>query len=176
MLRDTRVYLCGAMSFCEENGVQWRDRLKPFLKGLGIRIFDPCDKPIDFGIEDRKLHAKLLSEGCYDELAKLLKEIRCVDLRMVDISDFLIVNIDITMYTCGTWEEVFLANREKKPILVRCKQGKKKAPPWLFGTLPHRFIFDTWEQVQDYLIEIDNSNEPVSFDRRWYLFDHARTL
>ena len=173
MLKDSRVYLCGAISY-DECLMEWREALKPFLRSLGIRIFDPCSPPIDIGVEDNALQRKLLNEERYDELSAIMKELRCIDLRMVDICDFIIVNIDTDIYTCGTWEEVFLANRERKPILVRCKQGKSAAPPWLFGTVPHELIFNTWDEIKNYLLEIDKS-KGVLLKRRWYLFDHSRT-
>ena len=173
MLKDTRVYLCGAMSY-DEDQIEWREEIKPFLRSLDIRVFDPCDPPIDVGVEDKVLQRKLLREERYDELAVMMKEIRCIDLRMIDIVDFLIVNIDTRIYTAGTWEEIALANREKKPILVRCRQGKPAAPPWLFGMFPHELIFSSWSDLKHYLLEI-NDSEGVLLKRRWYLFDHSLT-
>lgn len=174
LLKDTRVYLCGAMSYESNNGVEWRTSLKPFLKGLGIRIFDPTCKPIEIGpenLENRDNHHWLRTNGEFDELAELIKTIRCVDLRIVDIVDFLIVNIDLNTYTVGTWEEIFLANSQKKPILTHCEQGKKAAPLWLFGAIPHKHIFDSWSEIENYLLEIDTGLE----DERWLLFDHSKT-
>lgn len=176
LLRDTRVYLCGAMSYEPDNGIEWRDALKPFLKSLGIRIFDPTNKPIDIGperLEDRTYHKELRDAEAYDEISKVAKTIRCVDLRIVDIVDFLIVNIDISTYTVGTWEEIFLANREKKPILVHVEQSKQQAPFWLFGTIPHQHIFSEWSDIENYLLEIDSGS--TTDEKRWYLFDHTRT-
>ena len=44
-----------------------------------------------------------------------MKIIRCVDLRMVDISDFLVVNLDPDIPTFGTHEEIANANRQRSP-------------------------------------------------------------
>ncbi len=173
MLKDSRAYLCGAMSF-DENEMEWREALKPFLRSLGIRIFDPCDLPINVVCEDKWLQQRLLREEQYDELSAMMKELRCIDLRAVGVCDFIIVNIDTSIYTCGTFEELFQANRERKPVLIRCKQGKSAAPPWLFGTVPHELIFSTWDEIKNYLLKIDTS-EGVLLKRRWYLFDHSRT-
>ena len=57
-------------------------------------------------------------EKKYEELSGLMKTIRSVDLRLVDISDFLIVSLDLNTHPCGTYEEIFLANRQKKPIII----------------------------------------------------------
>ena len=99
-----------------------------------------------------------------------MKEIRNVDLRMVDISDFLIVNIDLDIYPCGTMEEIFLGNREKKPIILHMKQGKQNTPDWLFGAIPHQLIFSSWEEIRGYLTHINTSSSIDSY-KRWYFFD-----
>ena len=88
---------------------------------------------------------------------------------MVDISDFLIVNLDLDVHPCGTYEEIFWANRQKKPIIVHMVQGKQKCPDWLFGTIPHEMIFSSWEEIKNYLVEINHSEEIKTFNR-WYFF------
>lgn len=47
----------------------------------------------------------------------MMKVIRSVDLRLVDISDFMIVNLDLETHPCGTLEEIFWANRQKSRYL-----------------------------------------------------------
>lgn len=175
LLKDSRVYLCGGMEKAPDNGAHWRQNLKPFLRSLGIKIFDPTNKPIEIGhekFEDRNYHKLLRERQDYDEIAKVSKIIRRVDLRMVSICDFLIVNIDTEISTCGTWEELFLANSQKKPILMHCEQGKQNCPFWLFGTIPHWNIFDSWDEIKDYLTSI---NFGYSNDERFYFFNHSRT-
>ena len=100
----------------------------------------------------------------------LMKTIRSVDLRLVDISDFLIVNLDLDHYACGTWEELFLANRSKKPIVIHIEQGKQNTPDWLFGTIPHQMIFSTWLELQSYLQYIDGDSQ-IEHHNRWRFFD-----
>ena len=99
-----------------------------------------------------------------------MKIIRSVDLRMVDIVDFLIVNIDIETYTCGTPEEYFWANRCKKPIICRIVQGKENTPDWLLGTIPHEMIFSTWSEVIDYFRHIA-FDDKINLLKRWMFFD-----
>jgi hypothetical protein len=67
-------------------------------------------------------------------------------------------------------EELFWANRMKKPILVRVEQGKRNAPDWLFGTLPHQLIFSTWNEVVTYLRHVAK-DEYVDHLRRWRFFN-----
>lgn len=137
----------------------------------GVIVFDPANKPIDIGIEDlesRHDRKKWKENEEYDKVSETMRVIRNTDLRMVDISDFLIVNLDLDIHPCGTYEELFLANRQKKPIILRVKQGKRQAPDWLFGTIPHETIFSTWEEVKDYLDLVDNGRFN---DKRWMFFD-----
>jgi hypothetical protein len=171
-LRNQRVYLAGAMDRVPDRGTTWRDNITPFLEEMGIRVFNPVSKPTDIGLEDQDSHlikTKLKEKQRYDELASMMKIIRSVDLRLVDISDFLIVNLDINTHPCGTLEEIFWANRQKKPIIVHMVQGKQQTPDWLFGTIPHQMIFSTWEEIKDYLVHIDGA-ENIDTYRRWYFF------
>jgi len=100
----------------------------------------------------------------------MMKTIRSVDLRLVDISDFLIVNLNLEHYACGTWEELFLCNRSKKPILLHIEQGKQHTPDWLFGTMPHQWFFSTWEELKEYLLSI-NKNDNIEHYNRWRFFN-----
>jgi nucleoside 2-deoxyribosyltransferase len=171
-----RVYLAGAMDRVVDRGKGWRDDITPFLEHLGIIVFNPIKKPIIIGQEDEKTHKYkkvLKQQKSYDELSELMKVIRSVDLRLVDISDFMIVNLDLDVHPCGTYEEIFWANRQKKPIIVHMVQGKQQAPDWLFGTIPHQMIFSSWLEIRDYLNYINDFCEIETFNR-WYFFDKQK--
>lgn len=171
-LINQRVYLAGAMDRVADRGVGWRDSITPFLQNLGIVVFNPISKPTDIGLEDHDTHqikTKLKAMSRYDELSAMMKTIRAVDLRLVDISDFLIVNLDLNVHPCGTYEEIFLANRSKKPIIVHMEQGKSQTPDWLFGTIPHQMIFSTWLEVKNYLQHIHTDAE-IEYYNRWRFF------
>lgn len=171
-MRDQRVYLAGAMDRVRDRGNGWRDEITPFLESLGIIVFNPIKKPTAIGQEDEETHKykKLLKQQqSYDKLSELMKLIRSVDLRLVDISDFLLVNLDLDIHPCGTYEEIFWANRQKKPIIVHMVQGKQQAPDWLFGTIPHETIFSSWDEVKNYLLSI-HSDDIINTHNRWYFF------
>jgi len=172
-LKNMRGYLCGAMDRVADGGEGWRINLQQELAGLEIFWLDPTHKPINIGIEDVGMRAyanKMKACGDYDATIPQIKITRCVDLRMVDISDFLVVNIDIEHHACGTYEELFLANRQKKPVAVHIEQGKKNAPNWLLGTLPHEMIFSTWEEIYRYIRHI--AHDPViKHFNRWLFFN-----
>ena len=94
---------------------------------------------------------------------------------MVDLADFLICYIDVNIHTVGTYEELFWANRSKKPILICVEGGKKNTPHWLFGTIPHQHIFNNWEELKKYLIHVDQ-DENVEHYKRWTFFKYNEML
>jgi hypothetical protein len=158
-----------------DGGEQWRIGLQRELSDLGVFWLDPTHKPIDIGIEDAKMReeiAGLKELGFFTEAAAPIKVIRAVDLRMVDISDFLVVNIDLDAHACGTYEELFLANRQKKPVIVRVEQGKRNTPNWLLATLPHEMIFSTWKEVRGYLRHVA-MDATIQHFNRWMFFDFS---
>lgn len=175
-LIGTRAYLAGAIDRDPTSGKTWRDSISEWLVEHGVIVFNPLDKPIDIGIEntenveERKLWKR---DEQYELITHHMKEIRHVDLRMVDNVDFLIVNIDVDIHACGTYEELTWANRCKKPIIIHCEQGKSKAPDWLFGTVPHEMIFSSWEEVKHYLYTIDVGIDRRTFGR-WTFFNLAK--
>lgn len=173
-LRANRIYLCGAMDRVKDGGVGWRNEIGAWLRTRGVIVLDPCNKPIDIGIEDaenRQRRHELKLAGDYKAVARDMKIIRCVDLRMVDLADALVVNLDVEVHACGTYEELFLANREKKPVILRVEQGKNSVPDWLLGTVPDELIFSTWEEVHAYLHHIDSAPE-VDALKRWMFFHY----
>lgn len=172
-LRGSRCYLCGAMDRAPDSGKAWRRNLREDLRWLGLHWLDPTRKPTKVGKEDdesrlRRRQAKKL--GHYADIREEMKQIRHVDLRMVDICDFLIVNLDLEIHACGTYEEIFLANSQKKPVLIHVEQGKAKTPDWLFGTLPDEYFFGSWADLTEFLIGIA-SGEIEDSHSRWGFFD-----
>lgn len=176
-LQGMRAYLCGAMEHAADKGVGWRKELGSWLlKNLDVIPIDPANKPIDLVPEDPASMVQRRSMKTKGQWVKYQKEcrlMRCVDLRLVDVADFLIVNIDLTVPACGTWEELFLANRSKKPIIVRMAQGKAAGSDWLFGTLPHQMIFSTWDEVKIYLTHVHRDIK-IKTLKRWLFFDRSK--
>lgn len=172
-VKNQRCYLAGAMDRVIDRGKGWRQEITPFLESLGIVVFNPITKPTEVGLEDHDTHlvkTKLKQKKRYEELSSMMKVIRSVDLRLVDISDFLIVNLDLDIHPCGTYEEIFWANRQKKPIIMHIVQGKSSTPDWLFGVIPHQMIFSDWNDIYGYLEHI-NSSENINNYNRWYFFN-----
>jgi hypothetical protein len=171
-LQGMRTYLVGAMDRVPDGGIQWREKITPLLEKMNVNVINPCNKPIYSVIEDeetRKNIDNLKNLEQYDTIRQTYGNIRNADLRCVDISDFIVCHIDISIHACGTYEEIVTANRQKKPVLIWCEQGKKYAPNWLFFMLPHEHIFGTMEELLNYLKYIDTIQDTSNLNR-WFFF------
>ena len=190
-LYGSRSYQVGAMDRVPDGGVAWRDNLKPFLNSLGIWVFNPCDKPlrdIDADVlayetpEARASRAAAKQGGDLRRVAREMKLVRATDLRMVDITDFIVVNIDINVHATGTYEEITTANRQRKPILVHVEGGVQNTPDWLIAMLGEKavddFTFNSWEELKTYLVTIDKVDPQgmsrLNLHHRWVFFDLER--
>jgi nucleoside 2-deoxyribosyltransferase len=172
-LKGQRAYLCGPVDRVSDRGHGWRDNISDFLIPLGVEIFNPLKKPNEVGSEDDNVaikKAQLKKEKKWEELSIMMKKIRTTDLRMVDVCDFLVVYLDLDTHPCGTYDEVFLANSQKKPILIHIKQGKENTPDWMFGVISHDFFFSDWKSLQEYLLHV-NSCDKINTYKRWYFFN-----
>ena len=175
-LRGMRCYIAGSMDRVADGGKEWRDWITPKLQKFGIVTLNPCKKPIDIGvesIENREYRQQLIDNKDYDTLSKAMKIIRITDLRMVDISDFLIVNFNTEQFMCGTLEEVLWSNRMKRPVLLYCPQGIKNMYHWMFGVLPYQHFFETWDDLFSYLSDID-SGKNTEHLKRWIFFSYDK--
>jgi hypothetical protein len=173
-LKNMRTYLIGAMDRVKDGGIGWRNNITPHLQSMNVIILDPCNKPIESAKEDTNTRSSidhLKSTGQFDKIRSLYGHIRNADLRCVDVSDFVIAHIDISNHACGTYEEIVTANRQKKPVLIWCEQGKAHAPNWLFFMLPHEVIFGSMEEVLAYLDVINTCEDYHKLDR-WFFFNN----
>ena len=171
----SKCYMVGPMDRDREGGKVWRADLEPFLKTLGVIPLNPYNKPLldEEGLEDDEnfeIVSKAIEEQDYDTIEERMKPIRHVDLRMVDEASFLFVYLDLDKSPCGSYEEIYLANRQRKPVVVVCPQGKCKVPPWLVGTIPHQMMFDTIEEAKDYLSGVSHDVYVQNYGR-WRFFD-----
>ena len=134
-LQGARVYLAGPMDFVASRELErkhgWRTRIKEFLEQLGVTVFDPWEKPdirglFEYGKEDTKTISKRdqwtfepSAEGASSraELAEYFWETMHIDLRMVDISDFVIAYCPTNIYSVGTVHEIVVARSQHKPVL-----------------------------------------------------------
>lgn len=174
-LKYNRAYLCGPMEMSEDNGQDWRINIQRELKDLNIIWLDPTQKPTRIALENEEtkhILNELREKEDYDLLKQMGIPIRGYDLRMVDVCDFLVVHLNKDVPTCGTWEELFWGNRQKKPILVHYEQGRESIPHWLYFSLPKQTMFGSWEEVYTYIRHI-NSDPNIDDLGRWRFFDFS---
>ena len=106
----------------------------------------------------------------FESVKSEMRDIAAIDLRMVDIAHFVIMDIDIDVHMCGSYHEAFVAVAQKKPLLIMCQQGKQNVPNWLFGVVPHEHMFGSWSELIEYIHHI-NEDEEVEDLNRWRFFD-----
>lgn len=173
-LWQQRVYLAGAIDRVADRGSQWRECITPKLKQFGLTVLNPLKKPLrnsEETIEKVGERHKLKAEGFLDEVAAIMKRIRNIDLRLIDVSDFIIVYINMEHNLFGTVEEIVTANRSKKPILVVIEQGVENAPDWLLGMIGTETIFNKFEELFEYLKCVNEEDDVEKLSGRWVLFD-----
>lgn len=177
-LKGSQCYLSGAIENCSDAGTSWRKDITPFLKSLGIGVFDPTDKPLKGANEspqERQIIDSLIESGNYEGASKLMRRISNVDLRGVDKSDFIIVYMDNQINSAGTPHEITLSTQQKKPIIVMCPQGKKDVMSWWFGRIPHQLFFESWDEVKSYINHV-NEDDVVDDLGRWIFIDYDKVF
>jgi hypothetical protein len=170
LLDKAICYLAGPMTFAPDIGVGWRRSLikQSHQRGIGLNFLDPTNKIKGMKVQDEKeLNDKYRREQKWDKLTDHVHAYRREDLRSVDYCDLLIINVDTDIHMCGSYDEVYNAEREHKPRLAIVKGGPAGAPDWLFDVVDWREMFPSVEACVDYLDRI-NSGE-VELDDRWVL-------
>ena len=104
----------------------------------------------------------------YDRVTDKMKTVRAYDLNLVDRSDFIIAHLVPDVASWGSAEEIVTAVRMKKPIFISMEGGKAKTPLWMLGMLPHKYIYNSLDEVIEMLYAIDNEDKPIDSDR-WRL-------
>ena len=176
-LKLMKIYMAGNMDHDRVGGRVWREDMEEWLFSRSAIPLNPYHKPVH-GIaeEDDDQYnrtRKAIIEGRYEDARQSMIDIVHIDLRMVDSSDALIVNINLDKRPCGSWDEIFMAASQNKPVLIHCAQGIRELPNWLFGRLPHELFFDSWNDMKTYLAHIDNDDIVDTVGRRWKFFDYS---
>lgn len=147
-LENARVYLSGPMDFVHSRKMEkkwgWRVRVGQFLKELGVTVFDPWSKPSVQGMygygREGEQTVRLRETWTFEpteegrrarsKCCQTFREIMHLDLRMVDISDFVIAYSPTNIYSVGTPHEIIVASLQHKPVLF-------VSPPVVFTALEH---------------------------------------
>ena len=161
LLEKTRTYLVGHMQYA--SGRDWREQVTNDLEPLGIRVFNPYDKPfvkdVDEGEDTRLSLEHCQKHGYFNDVAERMKLIR---------SDFIIAHLLPDVASWGSAEELVTAVRMKKPIFISMEGGKHATPLWMMGMLPHHYIYDSIEEVVEMIEQIDSADKKIDSDR-WRL-------
>ena len=148
-----------------QNGRGWREQITPPLTEMGITVFNPYSKPfVQNSDEDEPVHDQLqqwLNDGDYDRVAEKMKQIRNFDLRLCDISDFIIAQINPKVASWGSAEELVTSIRMKKPVFLSIEGGKQLTPFWILGMLPHKYIYNNVDEIINVLKKIDSGEKTI---------------
>ena len=173
-LEGVKIYLSGAIDRIEDDGVGWRKefRQKCVEYNLPVSFLDPTNKPDHLGSEigEEKNRIKMLLESCkWNQAKNQAKIFRRIDLRMVDICHLFIVHIDVNCHLCGTYEELFTAERQRKPMLAIMASGQSKwdIPSWLVSIFDEEDVFNDVESCVEHLKLLHTGK--IIFDDRWIM-------
>jgi len=154
------------------SGRDWREEVTKKLTPLSITCFDPYKKPFIKDVaEDEASRQDMetwMKTKQYDRVTDKMKTVRAYDLNLVDRSDFIIAHLVPDVASWGSAEEIVTAVRMKKPIFISMEGGKAKTPLWMLGMLPHKYIYNSLDEVIEMLYAIDNEDKPIDSDR-WRL-------
>lgn len=170
LLYKTKTYLVGHMQYV--SGRDWRKDITDKLKPLNITCFNPYEKPFIKDVEEDEASREEMETWMrtkqYDRVTDRMKMVRAYDLNLVDRSDFLIAHLVPDVASWGSAEEIVTAVREKKPVFVSMEGGKSKTPLWMLGMFPHKYIYNSLDEIVEMLYAIDSGNKPIDSDR-WRL-------
>ena len=154
------------------SGRNWREEVSEKLEPLSITCFDPYKKPFIKDVEEDEASREEMETWMrtkqYDRVTDRMKMVRAYDLNLVDRSDFIIAHLVPEVASWGSAEEIVTAVREKKPVFVSMEGGKAKTPLWMLGMFPHKYIYNSIEEIIEMLFAIDGGNKPIDSDR-WRL-------
>jgi hypothetical protein len=129
----------------------WRDDITQRLIELGFDeecIIDPVKRQPRGEYQALDTYRAMNKWDNFEELAK---RIVSQDLRYVDVSDVLIAHLFPNVKTCGTWDEIFTACLQRKPIFVVMENWREHVSSWLIGRVGHDMMFDSMDEVIRYL-------------------------
>jgi hypothetical protein len=173
ILRKTKAYLIGHMEYGD--GTKWRKEFQEKIAEIGVTCFNPYEKPYEndiLGVDEsdsiRDECRRKIADGKYDDVAKLFKAVRNLDLALCDKSDFIVCYLNPKIPTFGTMEELSTSVRMKKPIFMVMEGGKDKTPLWILGMFPHEFIFESIDELVKELNLYDSGEKKVD-NKYWRL-------
>jgi nucleoside 2-deoxyribosyltransferase len=171
VLYKTKTYLAGGIQ--NFDGFSWRKELSDKLLSIGIVPLNPLEKPfINLAPEDKDTHtwlAQQMESGNLHEVKKYMIQVRRMDYRMIDSSDFVIAHIHPTIASYGTASELDLCERMLKPTFISVEGGVKKTPYWLLSMFDDNCFFNSIDDIFNEIKDINNGDKTLN-DKYWRLF------
>ncbi len=171
-LDGIKIFLSGGIDRVADDGIQWREEIKEKCEFLGLpcKFLDPCDKPkglgCEVGLEKHKIK-EYLADGDWEAAQEWSRNVRHIDLRMIDKTDLYIVYIDLDAHLCGTYNELFEAEDQQKPLfaIMKAPYTKKDFPGWLVSIFKEEEVFDSIDECVKYLQKAYAGE--IELDERW---------
>ena len=174
ILEKTRCYLSGPMDFVGSRVIEkylgWRAILTPILKAFSIRVLDPWNKPMIRGHENYGQEGIVPNKEQYErdfwtnagtraQFERDFWETVHIDLRMTDISDFVISFVPTNIYSVGTVHEIIVARNQRKPVLM-------VSPPIKYDFFPE--LANLPDNVKRALKFYGLKENPQGIPSQWY--------
>jgi len=173
---DVLIYLCGPMDYAEDSGREWRDVITEELEEIGFdrkQILNPCQKPISSAGHKMSDEVKLMNGyremEDWEGLERLMKKIMNIDLRLVDKSDIVIVNISSDVRTTGTIHEVVQARIQHKPVYLIDTQGMQHVSGWMLALVGRDRVHQSMESVVESIRRIKKFGPQSTRDAKDFL-------
>ena len=136
----------------------WRDRMEASLTEMGVTVLSPIKPMFDFQeAETPEFRRELLearSSGDFSYVKERMKPIIERDLRLIDLCDFCVINLEVCKPTFGTIHELVIAEQQQKPIFLIVR-NKRVTPLWILGLLDSKYIYESQDEVISTLRGID---------------------
>lgn len=177
-LNNTSCYLVGPIEFDSKLGCDWRNGITPRLKNMGVKIYNPLDRPnwlkviSPYTPPNAHRHEVLdMIENCStrDEWMAPQTLVRDTCLRYVSTCDFVICNLPETK-TYGSIEEIVKANDMGKPIIAICRDRMPSL--WMLDVLKDQFVFDDFDDALKFLEGVDAGTEILNALRWIFIEDN----
>lgn len=177
-LNKTSCYLMGPIEFDSDLGCKWRSDIIQFLEPLGVKTFNPLNRPdwiksiVPYTPPNLLLNDVLKIVENNDENSieciKAQKLVRDACCRFVNTCDFVICYLPNTK-TYGTIEELARVDQLGKPIIAICPDNIPSL--WIFDILNNQHVFDDFESAKTFLTNLDLGNIESLDALRWIFIE-----
>jgi hypothetical protein len=160
VLMGKSLYLSGPI----QNEVDPTWRVKPtkiLAERFGINVFDPnADKKQQWAPD----LASAKTKCNFDEMSRIARLFVRKDMQQVQRADIVVAYLPPGVPTTGTHHEIINSWSYKNPTLL-VSDRKEHIPLWYYGFIDHKYMFGGFENLYEYLREVDDGKHKDDF--RW---------